>query len=154
MKRKKLYIKNEKGRYEEFRPDMKSEDSDLLFRKIRGKYVPVNRRYECDSLSEGVWVVLSNLSYCSRSITNGDYLKELFQVNKVSGIEEVSIAQLGSLEKYYDYVSSEWSKYYKNYMLGHEWGPSNADAIHFIIGKVFEYCKMKEAERKEGVSCK
>ena len=54
MKRQKLYIKNDKGRYEEFRPDMKSEDSDLLFRKIRGKYVPVNRRYEYDSLSEGV----------------------------------------------------------------------------------------------------
>ena len=35
MKRKNLYIKNEKGRYEEFRPDMKSEDSDLLFRKKR-----------------------------------------------------------------------------------------------------------------------
>ena len=45
MKRKKLYIKNDKGRYEEFRQDMKYEDSDLLFRKIRGKYVPVNRRY-------------------------------------------------------------------------------------------------------------
>lgn len=103
MKRQKLYIKNEKGRYEEFRPDMKSEDSDLMFRKVRGKYVPVRREY-FDSLSEGVWVVLSNLSYCSRSMTNGDYLKELFQVNKVSGIEEVSIAQLGGLEKYYDYV--------------------------------------------------
>lgn len=147
MKRQKLYIKNEKGRYEEFRPDMKSEDSDLLFRKIRGKYVPVNRRYEYDSLSEGVWVVLSNLSYCSRSMTNGDYLKELFQINKVSGIEEVSIAQLGGLEKYYDYVSSEWSKYYKDYMLGHEWGPSNADVIHFIIGKVFEYSLLQEKSK-------
>ena len=149
MKRQKLYIKNDKGRYEEFRQDMKSEDDDLLFRKIRGKYVPVNRRYEYDSLSEGVWVVLSNLSYCSRSMTNGDYLKELFQVNKVSGIEEVSIAQLGSLEKYYDYVSSEWSKYYKDYMLGHEWGPSNADDIHFIIGKVFEFSKLHEASNSE-----
>lgn len=149
MKRQKLYIKNDKGRYEEYVPEMKSEDSDLLFRKIRGKYVPVNRRYEYDSLSEGVWVVLSNLSYCSKSMTNGDYLKELFQVNKVSGIEEVSIAQLGSLEKYYDYVSSEWSKYYKDYMLGHEWGPSNADAIHFIIGKVFEYSKLHESSNPE-----
>lgn len=148
MKRQKLYIKNEKGRYEEFRPDMKSEDSDLMFRKVRGKYVPVRREY-FDSLSEGVWVLLSNLSYCSRSMTNGDYLKELFQVNKVSGIEEVSIAQLGGLEKYYDYVSSEWSKYYKDYMLGHEWGPSNADVIHFIIGKVFEYSKLHEASHSE-----
>ena len=146
MKRNKLYIKNDKGRYEEFRPEMKSEDSDLLFRKVRGKYVPVRREY-FDSLSEGVWVVLSNLSYCSKSMTNGDYLKELFQVNKVSGIEEVSIAQLGSLEKYYDYVSSEWSKYYKDYMLGHECGPSNAYAIHFIIGKVFEYSLLQEKSK-------
>lgn len=23
--------------------------------------------------------------------------------------------------------------------LGHEWSPSNSDAIHFIIGKVFEF---------------
>ena len=147
MKRQKLYIKNEKGRYEEFRPDMKSDDSDLLFRKIRGKYVPASRRDEFDSLSEGVWVVLSNLSHCSRSMTNGDYLKELFQINKVSGIEEVSIAQLGSLEKYYDYVSSEWSKYYKDYMLVHGWGPSNAEAIHFIIGKVFEYSLLQEKSK-------
>ena len=139
MKKQKLYIKNEKGRYEEYKPEMKIDDGNLFFRKVKGKYVPCGRNEHLDRLSEGVWVVLSNLSYCSRQMTSADYLKDLFQIHKVSGIEEVSIAQLGGLEKYADYVKHEWNEYYRNYMLGLEWSPSNSDVIHFIIGKVFEF---------------
>ena len=148
-KNQKLYIKNEKGMYEEYKPELKTDDCDLRFRKIGGRYVPYERYFSRDTLSEGVWVVLSNLSFAGRQIVNGDYLKELFDIHKVSGIEEPTIAQLGGLEKCYDYVSHEWNKYYKDYMLGNEWNPNNHDVIHFIIGKVFEYCKMKETERKE-----
>ena len=147
-KKLKLYIKNDKGRYEEYKPILKTGDCDLLFRKVGRKYVPSERYYSHDTLSEGVWVVLSNLSYAGRQIVRGDYLKELFQINKVGDIEEPTIAQLGGLEKCYDYVSCEWNKYYKEYMLGHEWKPSNSDYLHFVIGKVFEYCKMIEAEKK------
>lgn len=145
--KQKLYIKNEKGRYEEYKPEMKIDDTNLFFRKRGGKYFPCGRHDVCDRMSEGVWVVLSNLSYCSKSISSGDYLKELFQIHKVSGIEEVSIAQLGGLEKYADYVKHEWNEYYRNYMLGHEWSPSNSDVIHFIIGKVFEF---NEKLKKDG----
>ena len=147
MKQQKLYIKNEQGRYEEYKPEMKTDDGDLFFRKIKGKYVPCGRNGHLDRLSEGVWVVLSNLSYCSRKMASADYLKDLFQIQKVSGIEEVSIAKLGGLERYYDYVASEWNKYYKEYTLGHEWSPSNSDAIHFIIGKVFEF---NEKQKEQG----
>ena len=146
-KKQKLYIKNEKGRYEEYKPEMKTDDGNLFFRKVNGKYVPCGRYNRTDILSEGVWVVLSNLSFRSIHVASADYLKDLFQIQKVSGIEEVSIAKLGGLEKYYDYVASEWNKYYKEYMLGHEWSPSNSDAIHFIIGKVFEF---NEKQKKQG----
>ena len=147
MKKHKLYIKKENGRYEEYKPEMKTDDDDLFFRKVKGKYVPCGRNEYLDRLSEGVWVVLSNLSYCSRQMASADYLKDLFQINKVCGIEEVSIAKLGGLERYYDYVASEWNKYYKEYTLGHEWSPSNSDAIHFIIGKVSEF---NEKQKKQG----
>lgn len=153
-KKQKLYIKNEKGRYEEYKPELKIDDPDLFFRKRGGKYFPCGALESHNILGEGVWVVLSNLSYWSKSVSSGDYLKELFQIHKVSGIEEVSIAQLGGLEKYYNYVSREWSKYYKQYMLGHEWSPSNSDVIHFIIGKVFEYNQKLMAKKKEDESCK
>ena len=146
MKKQKLYIKNEKGRYEEYKPIMKADDGNLFFRKVKGKYVPFGRIANGDMIHEGVWVVLSNLSYCSRQMASADYLKDLFQIQKVSGIEEVSIAKLGGLERYYDYVASEWNKYYKDYMLGHEWSPSNSDAIHFIIGKVFEFNEKLKAK--------
>ena len=143
--KQKLYIKKENGRYEEYKPQMKADDGDLFFRRVKGKYVPCGRNEHMDGLSEGVFVVLSNLSHCSQQMASADYLKELFQIQKVSGIEDVTIAQLGGLEKYYDYVSSEWNKYYKYYMLGHEWPPSNSDVIHFIIGKVFEFSeKLKD----------
>lgn len=147
MKKQKLYTKNEKGRYEEYKLERKTDDDDLLFRKVKGKYVPCGRNEHLDRLSEGVWVVLSNLSYCSQQMASADYLKDLFQIQKVSSIEEVSIAKLGGLERYYDYVASEWNKYYKDYLLGHEWSPSNSDAIHFIIGKVFEF---NEKQTKDG----
>ena len=148
MQKQKLYIKNEKGRYEEYKPELKTDDSDLLFRKVGNKYIPSERYYSHDSLSEGVWVVLSNLSYCRKRIASGGYLKELFQIHKVSGIEEPTLAQLGGLSKCADYVMKEWSKYYKDYMLGHEWKPSNHDAICFIIGKVFEYCNQVKSTKK------
>lgn len=147
MKKQKLYIKNDKGRYEEYKLEKKTDDSNLFFRKINGKYMPCGRYDHSSMAAEGVWVVLSNLSMCSSQCTSGDYLKELFQIHKVSDIEDVTIAQLGGLEKYYDYVVSEWNKYFQQYMLGHEWSPSNSDAIHFIIGKVFEYSKMKNMRK-------
>lgn len=149
MKKKKLYVKNEKGRYEEYKPERKVDDEELYFRKRNGKYMPCGRYEGHEMIGEGVWVVLSNLSMCSSQCASGDYLKDLFQIHKVSGIEEVTVAQLGGLEKYYDYVASEWTKYYKQYMLGHEWSPSNSDAIHFIIGKVFEFNKLQESKNKK-----
>ena len=93
MKKQKLYIKNEKGRYEEYKPIMKADDGNLFFRKVKGKYVPCGRHEHIDMLSEGVWVVLSNFSHCSSQMASGEYLKDLFQINKVSGNEDVSIAK-------------------------------------------------------------
>ena len=34
MKKQKLYIKNEKGRYEEYKPEMKTDDGNLFFLDI------------------------------------------------------------------------------------------------------------------------
>ena len=151
MKKQKLYIKNDKGRYEEYKPVMKTDDSNLLFRKVGKKYIPCERYWCHDTLSEGVWVVLSNLSFAYKEIASGDYLKELFQIHKVSGIEEPTLAQIGGLSKCADYVIKEWNEYYRHYMLGHEWNPNNHDVIHFIIGKVFEYNQLLKSKKEEEV---
>ena len=127
----KLYIKNEKGRYEEYQiPDL--DVSETLFRRINGKYVPVSINRTND-LPEGVWVVTRGRS--SREIISGKYLKELMMLDKVSDLKEMpSLAELGGWQKCAKWVLNNIGDITK--MM------SNNDLVYAIVGKVFEYSKM------------
>lgn len=128
----KLYIKNEKGKYEEYQiPDM--DVSETLFRRINGKYVPVSINRTND-LPEGVWVVTRGRS--SREIISGKYLKELMMLDKVSDLKEMpSLAELGSWRKCANYVLNE---------IGDIFSMSKIEIVNAIVGKVFEYSKKGE----------
>ena len=133
--KQKLYTKNEKGRYEEYRiPDM--DVSETLFRRINGKYVPVS--FNCiNDLPEGVWVVTRGRS--SREITSGKYLKEMMMLDKVSDLKEMpSLAELGGWQKCAKYVLNE---------IGDISTMSKYDIINAIVGKVFEYSKKEICQR-------
>ena len=129
MKEKRLYTKNDKGRYEEYQiPDM--DVSETLFRRINGKYVPVSVNCTND-LSEGVWVVTRGRS--SREIISGKYLKELMKLDKVSDLKEMpSLAELGGWQKCAKYVLNE---------IGDISRMSKYNIVNAIVGKVFEYSK-------------
>ena len=131
MKYLKLYIKNEKGRYEEYQiPDL--DVSETLFRRINGKYVPVSINRTND-LPEGVWVATRGRS--SREIISGKYLKELMMLDKVSDLKEMpSLAELGGWQKCAKWVLNNIGDITK--MM------SNNDLVYAIVGKVFEYSKM------------
>ena len=132
MKYPKLYMKNEKGRYEEYQvPDM--DISKTLFRRINGKYVPVSVNCTND-LSEGVWVVTRVRS--SREIIRGKYLKEQMMLDKVSDLKEMpSLAELGGWQKCANYVLNE---------IGDIFSMSKIEIVNAIVGKVFEYSKKGE----------
>ena len=133
--KKKLYTKNEKGRYEEYQiPDM--DVSDTLFRRINGKYVPIS--YNCiNDLPEGVWVVTRGRS--SREIISGKYLKELMTLDKVSDLKEMpSMAELGGVRKCANYVLAE---------IGDISTMSKIEIVNAIVGKVFEYSKKELCQR-------
>ena len=133
--KKKLYTKNEKGRYEEYQiPDL--DVSETLFRRINGKYVPVSV-YRTLDLPEGVWVVTRGRS--SREITSGKYLKEMMMLDKVSDLKEMpSLAELGGWQKCAKYVLNE---------IGDISTMSKYDIINAIVGKVFEYSKKELCQR-------
>ena len=134
MREKKLYTKNDKGRYEEYQiPDI--DVSETLFRRINGKYVPVS--FNCiNDLPEGVWVVTRGRS--SREITSGKYLKEMMMLDKVSDLKEMpSLAELGGWQKCAKYVLNE---------IGDISTMSKYDIINAIVGKVFEYSKRADKE--------
>ena len=132
--KKKLYTKNEKGRYEEYQiPDL--DVSETLFRRINGKYVPVSV-YRTDDLPEGVWVVTRGRS--SREITSGKYLKEMMMLDKVSDLKEMpSLAELGGWQKCAKYVLNE---------IGDISTMTKYEIINAIVGKVFEYSKRADKE--------
>lgn len=130
--KKKLYIKNDKGRYEEYQvPDM--DISETLFRRINGKYVPVS--VNCtNNLSDGVWVVTRGRS--SKETISGKYLKELMMLDKVSDLKEMpSLAELGAMRKCANYVLEE---------IGDISTMTKAEIVNDIVGKVFEYAKRGE----------
>ena len=129
---KKLYTKNEKGRYEEYQiPDL--DVSETLFRRINGKYVPVSLNCTND-LPEGVWVVTRGRS--SREVISGQYLKELMMLDKVSDLKEMSnLAELGDWQKCANYVLNE---------IGDIYSMSKYEIVFAVVGKVFEYSKKGE----------
>ena len=129
--KKRLYTKNDKGRYEEYQiPDL--DVSETLFRRINGKYVPVSV-YRTDDLPEGVWVVTRGRS--SREIISGKYLKELMMLDKVSDLKEMpSLVELGGWQKCAKYVLNE---------IGNISKMSKIEIVNAIVGKVFE-CSKKD----------
>ena len=134
--KKKLYTKNEKGRYEEYQiPDM--DVSETLFRRINGKYVPVS--IDCtNDLPEGVWVVTRGRG--SREIISGKYLKELMRLDKVADLKEMPcLAELGDWQKCAKYVLDE---------IGDISTMTKNEIVNAIVGKVFEYSKKSKGERK------
>ena len=127
--KKKLYTKNDKGRYEEYEiPDM--DVSETLFRRINGKYVPVS--VNCtNNLPEGVWVVTRGRS--SREIISGKYLKELMMLDKVADIKELpNLAELGGWHKCAKWVLEE---------IGDISTMTKNEIVNAIVGKVFDYSK-------------
>lgn len=131
MKIPKLYIKNEKGGYEEYKvPDM--DVSETLFRRINGKYVPQSVLCTND-LPEGVWVVTRDRS--CRELISGQYLQELMRLDKASELAEMpNLAELGGWQKCAKWVLNNIGDTTK--MM------SNNDLVYAIVGKVFEYSKM------------
>ena len=132
MKEKRLYSKNDKGRYEEYQiPDL--DVSETLFRRVNGKYVPVSV-YRTDDLPEGVWVVTRGRS--SREIISGKYLKELMMLEKASDLKEMpSLAELGGVRKCANYVLAE---------IGDISTMTKNEIVNAIVGKVFEYSKKRD----------
>ncbi len=129
MSKPKLYIK-EKGKYKPYTPP-EIEVDNKLYRKINGKYYPWEMDLRNEHLPEGVWVITRHKS-CT-SFASGKYLREQFRLDKASDIKEVSLAELGSLEKLTREVLDALPSDYRN--------RTTNDLVHLIVGTIFELNK-------------
>ena len=126
----KLYTKNSKGRYEEYKiPDL--DISKTFYRKINGKYEPTNMLLY-DSIEEGVWVVTRQSS--TVNIIRADYLRESFHLDKASDIERFPLSKMGHIKKVSERIIDELR-------LGNTDNKvmTNNELVNLVVGLVYKY---------------
>ena len=136
MSKTKIYIKNDKGRYEPYQlpePDV----SDTVYRKINGKYEPVGIWEKHNWLQEGVWVVTSDHAYC-----NGKYIKDRFRFDKVSGLQYPTIAELGGIRQATQQAINDLSLFVKK-RTEEGLGTSLYENYEFVAQRTIEILKEK-----------
>lgn len=148
-KKQQLYIKNEKGRYEPYKP--KEIGDKNVYRKIGNKYVPfaVVTKDE-DWFQGGVFVVRSDKRYGTRSIADSEYLQECFRVDRIGNNYRILADQLASLEDYADFCAEELRKYKLERIDEYGYGMSTQEEIMCVVGSVFKFSDiLKEKIEKE-----
>ena len=136
MKLPKLFIRTPKGRYMPYTlPE--NDMSDTLFRRVNGKYVPVEMVTNFERLPEGVWIVTARPSH--RSITNGTYLRECMHLDKLCDIERFPMKTIASIKECCQWVMDHISFDKGSY--------SVYDMTCDIVARVYEYNKLLEEEQ-------
>ena len=126
----KLYTKNSKGRYQEYKiPDL--DISKTFYRKINGKYEPTNMLLY-DSIEEGVWVVTRQSS--TVNIIRADYLRESFHLDKAADIERFPRSRMGHIKKVAERIDDELR-------LGNTDARvmTNHELVNLVVGLVYKY---------------
>lgn len=126
----KLYTKNSKGRYQEYKiPDL--DISKTFYRKINGKYEPTNMLLY-DSIEEGVWVVTRQSS--TVNIIRADYLRESFHLDKAADIERFPLSKMGHIKKVAERIIDELRLCNTDTRV-----MTNHELVNLIVGLVYKY---------------
>ena len=126
----KLYTKNSKGRYQEYKiPDL--DISKTFYRKINGKYEPTNMLLY-DSLEEGVWVVTRQSS--TVNIIRADYLRESFHLDKAADIERFPLSKMGHIKKVTERIINELRLGNTDVRV-----MTNNEHVKLVVGLVYKY---------------
>ena len=126
----KLYTKNSKGRYEEYKiPDL--DISKTFYRKINGKYQPTNMLLY-DSIEEGVWVVTRQSSITN--IIRADYLRESFHLDKAADIERFPLSKMGNIKKVAERIIDELRLCNTDNRV-----MTNRELVNLVVGLVYKY---------------
>lgn len=126
----KLYVKNNKGRYEGYKiPEY--DISNTLYGKINGRYEPVSMRI-CHELDEGVWVVTKRPSVCG--VIRGTYLRESFHLDKAADIERFSLSKMGHIKKVAERIIDELRLGNTDTRV-----MTNNELVKLVVGLVYKY---------------
>ena len=126
----KLYTKNSKGRYQEYKiPE--HDISNTLYGKVNGRYEPVCMRI-CNELDEGVWVVIRGSSTMEH--IRGTYLRECFHLDKASDIERFPLSKMGHIKKVAERIIDELKLGNTDTRV-----MTNHELVNLVVGLVYKY---------------
>ena len=126
-----LYVKNSKGRYEEYKIPER-DISNTLYDKVNGRYEPVCMRICCHELDEGVWVVTKQPSICS--VIRGTYLRESFHLEKAADIERFPLSKMGHIKKVTERIIDELRLGNTDTRV-----MTNNELVKLVVGLVYKY---------------
>ena len=126
----KLYTKNGKGRYQEYKiPE--HDISNTLYCKVNGRYEPVCMSI-CHELDEGVWVVTKHPSVCG--VIRGTYLRESFHLDKAADIERFPLSKMGHIKKVAERIIDELRIGNTDTRV-----MTNNELVKLVVGLVYKY---------------
>lgn len=125
-----LYVKNSKGRYEEYKIPER-DISNTLYGKVNGRYEPVCMRIYHE-LDEGVWVVTKQPSICS--VIRGTYLRESFHLDKAADIERFPLSKMGHIKKVAERIIGELRLGNTDTRV-----MTNNELVKLVVGLVYKY---------------
>lgn len=99
MKKKQLYIKNDKGRYEPY-VEPKREDHNLYVREINGKYRAIGLRFDDRWLGEGLWLIRKQ----GKELLNADHFARCWGITKVADVPYTDMTKIGAAADIYEAV--------------------------------------------------
>lgn len=125
-----LYVKNCKGRYEEYKiPE--HDISNTLYGKVNGRYEPVCMRI-FHELDEGVWVVTKQPSTCS--VIRGTYLRESFHLEKAADIDRFPLSKMGHIQNVAERIINELRLGNTDTRV-----MTNNELVKLVVGLVYKY---------------
>ena len=126
----KLYTKNSKGRYQEYKiPE--HDISNTLYGKVNGRYEPVSM-LSYSHLEEGVWVVIRGSSTIEH--IRGTYLRECFHLDKASDIERFPLSKMGHIKKVAERIIDELRLGNTDTRV-----MTNHELVNLVVGLVYKY---------------
>ncbi len=125
-----LYVKNSKGRYEEYKiPE--NDISNTLYSKVKGRYEPACMCLNHE-LDEGVWVVTKRPSVYG--VIRGTYLRESFHLEKAADIERFPLSKMGHIQKVAERIIDELRLGNTDTRV-----MTNNELVKLVVGLVYKY---------------
>lgn len=125
-----LYVKNSKGRYEEYKiPE--NDISNTLYSKVNGRYEPACMCLNHE-LDEGVWVVTKRPSVSG--VIRGTYLRECFHLDKAADIERIPLSKMGHIQKVAERIINELRLGNTDTRV-----MTNNELVKLVVGLVYKY---------------